>query len=54
MTNKPQNKKVTLECDEKEKKIIELIRKMGFGEIRIIIQEGGPIRIEEIKKSIKL
>ena len=53
MTNKPTNKRV-LECDEKEKKIIELIRKMDFGEIRIIIQDGSPIRVEEIKKSIKL
>jgi hypothetical protein len=55
MTNKsPPQKKVMLECDEKEEKIIELIRKMDFGEIKVIVQDGNPIRIEEIRKSIKL
>lgn len=52
--NKLPNKKVTLECDEQEKKIIELMRQLDFGEIRIIIQNGSPFRVEEIKKSIKL
>lgn len=39
---------------EKEKKVIELIRNTGFGELRIIIQDQEPVRIEEITKSIKL
>lgn len=39
---------------EKEKKLIELIRDTEYGEIKIIIQDKQPIRIEEIKKSIKL
>jgi len=39
---------------EKEKKIIELIRNTGYGELKIIIQDREPVRIEEITKSIKL
>lgn len=46
--------KVTLDCDEREKNIIMLMRRMDFGEIKIIIQNGIPIRIEEVKRSIKL
>ena len=37
-----------------EEKILEIIRNMDFGEVRIMITDGKPIRIEEIKKSIKL
>lgn len=40
--------------DEKEKKLLKIIREIGFGEIKVIINEGKPIRIEELKKSIKL
>ena len=39
---------------EKELKLLEIIRSTEYGEIRIVVQEGKPIRIEEIKKSIKL
>jgi len=38
----------------KEKKIIKLIRDTEFGELKIIIQNQEPVRIEEITKSIKL
>jgi hypothetical protein len=40
--------------DEKEKKLLRIIKEIGFGEIKVIINEGKPIRIEELKKSIKL
>ena len=40
--------------DEKERKLLKIIREIGFGEIKVIINEGKPIRIEELKKSIKL
>ncbi|MFZ7103944.1 MAG: DUF2292 domain-containing protein [Peptococcaceae bacterium] len=39
---------------EKEAKLIALIRETGFGEILLVIQDGEPVRIEEVKKSIKL
>jgi len=40
--------------DIKEEKLIKIINDIKFGEIKIIIQDGLPIRIEEVKKSIKL
>lgn len=40
--------------NDKEEKLIQLIRDIKFGEIKVIIQDGAPIRVEEIKKSIKL
>lgn len=42
------------ELSPKEKKLMELIRSTGYGELKIIIQDYSPIRVEEIKKSIKL
>ena len=39
---------------KEEEKLIELIRKIDFGEARVVITDGRPIRVEEIKKSIKL
>ena len=43
-----------LELNEKEKKLIKMIRNIEYGEIKIIIQDKTPIRIEELKRSIKL
>lgn len=40
--------------DIKEENLIKIIKDIKFGEIKIIIQDGLPIRIEEVKKSIKL
>jgi len=39
---------------EKEVRLIEIIRKLDFGEVRVVIQDGVPTRLEEIKRSIKL
>ena len=39
---------------QQEKKLIEIIRSLEYGEVRVILNEGKPTRIEEIKKSIKL
>jgi hypothetical protein len=38
----------------KERKLIETIRKIDYGEVRIIIQQCSPVRIEQITKSLKL
>lgn len=43
-----------IELNEKEKKLIMFIRDIEFGEIKVIIQDKQPLRIEEYKKSIKL
>jgi len=39
---------------EKERKLFEILRKLEYGEVRIIVKDGVPVHIEEIKKSIKL
>ena len=38
---------------EKEEKLLLLIRELGFGEIRIYVADGQPVRAEEVKKSVK-
>ena len=38
---------------EKEELLLKLIRELGFGEVRIFVADGQPVRAEEIKKSIK-
>ena len=48
------DKKILLEITEKEKKILETIRNLDYGEVRVVVTGGVPTRIEEIKKSIKL
>lgn len=37
-----------------EANLIKLLRSIDFGEVRVIINNGKPTRIEEIRKSIKL
>ena len=39
---------------EKEARLIEIIRKLEFGEVRVVVQDSVPTRLEEIKRSIKL
>lgn len=39
---------------EREKKLIELIHSMEYGEVNIFVQQGQPVRVEEVKRSIKL
>ena len=40
--------------DSKEENLIDLIHKVKYGELKIIVQDGLPIRVEELKRSIKL
>jgi len=37
-----------------EQKLIEILRDLNFGEMRIVVKDGTPVHVEEIKKSIKL
>ncbi|MCR4432099.1 MAG: YezD family protein [Tepidanaerobacteraceae bacterium] len=39
---------------DKEKRLLSFLREINYGEIKIFIQDKQPVRIEEIKKSIKL
>lgn len=43
-----------VEFTEKERKLLAIIRRMDFGEVRVVVTNGVPTRVEEIKKSIKL
>lgn len=45
---------VKIDCTEKEQKLLQLIREIGFGEVKVFIADGQPVRVEEIKKSVKL
>ncbi len=42
------------ELSPQETKLMELIRSIDYGELRVIIKENRPIRAEQIQKSIKL
>ena len=43
-----------LTLNSKERELLHLLREIQYGEGRIIIQAGTPVRIEEIRKSIQL
>ncbi|SHJ87500.1 DUF2292 domain-containing protein [Paramaledivibacter caminithermalis] len=47
-------KQVQMLINEKEKRLLELVRSTGYGELKVVIQDALPIRVEELKKSIKL
>lgn len=44
--------KITLSGAEKQ--LIELVRSLEYGELRVMIKDSRPIRVEEIRKSIQL
>ena len=37
-----------------DQQLIELVRSLDYGEIRIMIKDKHPIRVEEIRRSIQL
>ena len=47
-------KKENVMLTKEELKVIELMRSVSFGELRVIINNSKAIRVEEIKKSIQL
>lgn len=42
-----------LKITEKEEKLLRFIRELKFGELRLHIADGQPVRAEEICKSVK-
>ena len=36
-----------------ERKLIEVIRSLDYGEVRVMIKDRHPIRVEEIRRSIQ-
>jgi hypothetical protein len=49
-----QQTKEKMQLSEKEEKLIRLIRDLKFGELRLFIADSQPVRLEEVRKSIKL
>ena len=43
-----------MQLNEKEERLIALIRELGFGQMVVHVSDGQPVRIEEIRKSIKI
>ena len=39
---------------EAEEKVLMIIRDIKYGEVKVVIQDGVPVRVDEIKKSIKI
>lgn len=37
-----------------EKQLIQVIRSLDYGEVRVMIKDRHPIRVEEIRRSIQL
>ena len=37
-----------------EQQLIEVIRSLDYGEVRVMIKDNKPIRVEEIRRSIQL
>ena len=37
-----------------EKQLIQVIRALDYGEVRVMIKDSKPIRVEEIRRSIQL
>jgi len=46
-----QEKKVTIEINDAERQVIQLIRDVGFGQIIVTVKENKAVHIEE-RKSI--
>lgn len=46
--------KNNIELHEKELKLLEFIRRLGYGEILIKVQDGLPVMIERATEKIKL
>lgn len=42
------------ELHDKEKRLLEFIRQLGYGEIVIKVQDGLPIMIEKAMEKVKL
>lgn len=48
------NTEQAMRLTPQEEKLIRLIRTIGYGEVHIFIKESKPVRVEEVKKSIRL
>ena len=43
-----------IHLNERERRLLELLRELGAGEALIAVEDGAPVLIEEMRKSITL
>ena len=43
-----------MELTKAEKQLIEVIRSLDYCEVRVMIKDNKPIRVEEVRRSIQL
>lgn len=43
----------SVELTEKERRLVRMIRELGFGTVTVHVADGQPVRAEEVRKSIK-
>lgn len=44
----------SLKLTEKEEKLIRMLRELRYGDLHVFVSDGQPVRVEEVRKSIKL
>ena len=49
-----EKKTMFVEITDRELQVIELLREVEYGELRVSVKAGKPVRVEEIKKSIQI
>lgn len=49
-----EEKKVTVRITAREQQVLNLIRELNYGELRVLVRDGQPCRVEEIRKSIQI
>ena len=49
-----EKKIVSRQITSQEWQVVELIRRLDYGELVIFVKEGKPIRAEEVRKSIQI
>jgi len=42
------------ELHEKERRLLEFIRQLGYGELVIKVQDGLPVMVERVTEKVKL
>lgn len=47
-------KYLKVELTEQEMQVINIMRDIEYGELMVAIQGGKPVRVEEVRKSIKI
>ena len=47
-------KLIQRELSEQEWQVLQHLRELQYGELLVVVKDGKPIRVEEIRKSIQI